>query len=286
MSSVAPRVGSSPRVWGLRVPRSPSLDCFPGSSPRVWGLLVAQAPPVSHPAGHPHACGDYSPGPSPPLVVTGSSPRVWGLLGRVQCPPQAHRVIPTRVGTTTTLLFPFQEEAGHPHACGDYPPGRRRDPGRSGSSPRVWGLRTAPALRGGLPRVIPTRVGTTHRPLPAQLLPRVIPTRVGTTCAGPTLWLRCSGHPHACGDYGWPRGPGASLGGSSPRVWGLPSSCFISTLLSRVIPTRVRTTRPSFPVRHLSSGHPHACGDYPSPSRACPWGIGSSPRVWGLRHPV
>ena len=132
------------------------------------------------------------------------------------------RVIPTRVGTTREKYRRRWKSSGHPHACGDYRSSFAFSVASFGSSPRVWGLRRQ---GGGEPPpswVIPTRVGTTSRPRRSP----------------PSL----TGHPHACGDYGYTPNPTPVDGGSSPRVWGLRGAGSGLWPLRRVIPTRVGTT--------------------------------------------
>ena len=72
------------------------------------------------------------------------------------------RFIPTRVGNTTKRGNKNGKKPVHPHACGEYLNEAEMAEFKSGSSPRVWGIRVAPA-RGLLgKRFIPTRVGNTH----------------------------------------------------------------------------------------------------------------------------
>ena len=72
-------------------------------------------------------------------------------------------------------------------------------------------------------------------------------------------------------------------GGSSPRVWGIPDSWFISPKLGRFIPTRVGNTDTSTIFRGIIAVHPHACGEYCVCVRAHGICSGSSPRVWGIQ---
>ena len=109
---------------------------------------------------HPHACGDKLSAVIGLIDGAGSSPRVWGQGNRRSYGNNRHRIIPTRVGTSTAPSAPDGISVDHPHACGDklcrFQNGRQKP----GSSPRVWGQAcftrtTLPALR-----IIPTRVGT------------------------------------------------------------------------------------------------------------------------------
>ena len=187
---------------------------------------------------------------------------MWGLLFGASSEKRRPRVIPTRVGTTGWGAVGSGRGSGHPHACGDYSR-RRLSSSRSsghphacgdygctlegalaerGSSPRVWGLRGVHSPGGGRGRVIPTRVGTTSRRIRCPLIQ--------------------SGHPHACGDYSLEAPAKPSFSGSSPRVWGLRPAPLPRVRERRVIPTRVGTTATWNLQPHMTTGHPHACGDY------------------------
>ena len=138
-----------------------------------------RAPP-SRP-GHPHGCGDYDLAEAVPAVV--------------------ERAIPTGVGTTWTGFSGNWKGMGHPHVRGDY--GRRsgRRGGRTGPSPRAWGLQLGVLGLQGLNRAIPTCVGTTTSPRsPSPSSP---------------------GHPHVRGDYLPPEIVYVRGDGPSPRAWGL-----------------------------------------------------------------
>ena len=88
-------------------------------------------------------------------------------------------------------------------------------------------------------------------------------------------------HPHACGEHHGTRFPPCLQAGSSPRMWGTPSSSHRRLPLSRFIPTHVGNTLTRIvPVEHRAV-HPHACGEhylYVSKITVHP---GSSPRMWG-----
>ena len=132
------------------------------------------------------------------------------------------RIIPTRVGTSSTKCAVVRAMTDHPHACGDKPWGVGEISHSLGSSPRVWGqVKLLVLLKDNI---------------------RIIPTRVGTSCYN-KLCPHCVGdHPHACGDklfLGYHR---LCCHGSSPRMWGQGQiiNNFITKI--RIIPTRVGTS--------------------------------------------
>ena len=133
-----------------------------------------------------------------------------------------------------------------------------------GSSPRVWGIRPRHAE--------PIVYG------------RFIPTRVGDTSTRTTPWWKAAVHPHACGGYLKVKIYLLMIFGSSPRVWGILSSSKLLFLLDWFIPTRVGNTRCAGAVRQGSPVHPHACGEYGGEVSGEAFGVGSSPRVWGIHR--
>ncbi len=277
------RVGPSPRVWGLRVLKADGhgdvraiptcvgttnllgqLGPNPRAIPTCVGTTNGAFMRPYNLTGHPHVCGDYGRGPA--------GAREPG------------RAIPTCVGTTSPIGASASRRTGHPHVCGDYTGTLTVYSSPCGPSPRVWGLRRGRRNDPGLPRAIPTCVGTTP---PAS--PR-----------GPLE----AGHPHVCGDYGSCMPGVRATGGPSPRVWGLRAGRQRCYQPGRAIPTCVGTTvdaddvwgtvigpsprvwglRPGVGVlAGAVLGHPHVCGDYRQRHQANRQTHGPSPRVWGLR---
>ncbi len=76
------------------------------------------------------------------------------------------------------LTFPF-----HPHACGEHIPVLPAGWVNSGSSPRMWGTRSARKCRPSVLRFIPTHVGNTLPPSPRDHLTKLViktpPTKPG-----------------------------------------------------------------------------------------------------------
>ena len=269
--------GSSPRVWGLRCPSC--LGVSPGTvHPHVCGdyfpSIENRRPLTVHPhvcgdyghdtfcglipsTVHPHVCGDYIGNILPHCVSLGSSPRVWGLRPGAPGVRRRVRFIPTCVGTTSPQSTRTFSVSVHPHVCGDYVDLVGARDTVLGSSPRVWGLLRYTVISLGIPRFIPTCVGTTddEGPDPAHL----------------------SVHPHVCGDYRASAPPARAFHGSSPRVWGLRLSPVARGLPPRFIPTCVGTTTSCTGTAGAVPVHPHVCGDYV-------W-AGGAVRAWGSVHP-
>ena len=111
---------------------------------------------------HPHACGDKIDEMGELEIEVGSSPRVWGQDFEKIITIPIHRIIPTRVGTSSAVVI---------HAVAT-----------TGSSPRVWGQAI---VRGQRTQAI-----------------RIIPTRVGTSFFAVLKYPSSRDHPHACGDKG------------------------------------------------------------------------------------
>ena len=230
-----------------------------GSSPRVWGQVGqfttqwyseriiptrvgtsgVLLPNILYRRDHPHACGDKSCQPKSSVILT--------------------RIIPTRVGTSFSVNFLMSSRQDHPHACGDK---YRRSAAYiqlTGSSPRVWGQGRLAVLPFGIVGIIPTRMGTR-----AVCIKR----------------LRGIGdHPHAYGDKSSLLSVSFSALGSSPRVWGQEDSDDIESLESRIIPTRMGTSRFPFCSNRTDQDHPHAYGDKRNLVASSSCVIGSSPRV-------
>ena len=109
---------------------------------------------------HPHACGDKTSAVPSGTLLSGSSPRVWGQVRNSRFSAGNFRIIPTRVGTSSSNSFNSSSVGDHPHACGDKLSVIFILRAGMGSSPRVWGQVTCMAKWHKVPRIIPTRVGT------------------------------------------------------------------------------------------------------------------------------
>ena len=150
-------------------------------------------------------------------------------------------IIPTRVGTRHLRLIRQLKIQDHPHACGDKYDSSLSPVSPKGSSPRVWGQVKEYDSLSYDDRIIPTRVGTSHKLSAA--------------------FFRAKDHPHACGDKTRRAKEARPVRGSSPRVWGQVSDIIVSLRTSRIIPTRVGTSNFRNAIVTTCEDHPHACGD-------------------------
>ena len=172
---------------------------------------------------HPHACGDKNMGSMHLDGTSGSSPRVWGQEVCFLCDELSEGIIPTRVGTSLLYLPIYYTVQDHPHACGDKVNFKFGFSDSLGSSPRVWGQ--------------DAHFSDFHLHL------RIIPTRVGTSPMTLPFLSVLKDHPHACGDKKCFHLILSTRIGSSPRVWGQGKCIAISKITTRIIPTRVGTSR-------------------------------------------
>ena len=133
------------------------------------------------------------------------------------------------------------------------------------SSPRSWGTLVQPWGKPYRNRFIPTLVGNTAAPPPADPL-------------GPV-------HPHARGEHEKVLLAKQAIAGSSPRSWGTHTPVSGLSRSCRFIPTLVGNTDPRNSCYEFFSVHPHARGEH-SPHTANSRGEnGSSPRSWGTLNP-
>ena len=112
------RLGSSPRVWGQDLLLCVIL-CFRGIIPTRMGTRAGALRLLTVSQDHPHAYGDKLTAKAKRLLKKGSSPRVWGQEILYVLKPVTARIIPTRMGTRSGLIWYTRHEPDHPHAYGD-----------------------------------------------------------------------------------------------------------------------------------------------------------------------
>ena len=92
--------------------------------------------------------------------ILGSSPRVWGQVAVISSDSLKARIIPTRMGTSSTAMTFSLWYRDHPHAYGDKLLQFVNFLAFLGSSPRVWGQVTRERRGTQMIGIIPTRMGT------------------------------------------------------------------------------------------------------------------------------
>ncbi len=217
----------------------------------------------------------------------GSPPRLWGILYGISNTAFLKRFTPTPVGNTALWFIVSGTDGGSPPRLW----GIRFYPniglfGMIGSPPRLWGIRSARVNSTTGPAVHPHACGEyLVASTGEELVSRFTPTPVGNTPTSVQLSTPPYGSPpRLWGIHLWRRSRISSVSGSPPRLWGIRH------------PGRPRSRWP--PV------HPHACGEYdsglgrasaakrftPTPVGNTRWrpaarqlGLGSPPRLWGIR---
>ena len=130
--------GSSPRVWGTRMPRRTRgfwdrfIPACVGNSSYEWDIVLDYAV-------HPRVCGELAGVFCSIGTICGSSPRVWGTPGRHRPRIPRHRFIPACVGNSLEQLEGMGIVAVHPRVCGELDLRLAKVIINRGSSPRVWG---------------------------------------------------------------------------------------------------------------------------------------------------
>ena len=255
-------IGSSPRLWGTPTKRK-AAGADQRFIPTPVGNTAGWTWGQSGSAVHPHACGEHLADHLHGRRHVGSSPRLWGTPLRAAELRVFHRFIPTPVGNTRPVRRRHPGQTVHPHACGEHTSSAKGISALTGSSPRLWGTRLC------------------HRGI--SVCTRFIPTPVGNTFDSAELVTLGTVHPHACGEHSSFINVGRISAGSSPRLWGTPTSARTLTARIRFIPTPVgNTCRRPLPGR-TKTVHPHACGEHILATARGAMTTGSSPRLWGTR---
>ena len=119
ITSAITAIGSSPRVWGTRLPHRHAL-LLERFIPTCVGNTMPPPRQHTHRRVHPHVCGEHDPCASGSVLDCGSSPRVWGTQGVRGYVHLVHRFIPTCVGNTPAGSGRTALIAVHPHVCGEH----------------------------------------------------------------------------------------------------------------------------------------------------------------------
>ena len=159
---LTPTRGSSPRVWGQDAKDS---ICRPniGIIPTRMGTRISCCYNCALSWDHPHAYGDKVRLASPETSILGSSPRVWGQVVPLYYITGFSRIIPTRMGTSISVMRADDNVQDHPHAYGDKLSCCLSSLSKAGSSPRVWGQVSNDKNEVLIGRIIPTRMGTREK---------------------------------------------------------------------------------------------------------------------------
>ena len=170
-------------------------------------------------------------------------------------------MLPTRVGMVRRCSGRPRSPGCAPHPRGDGPFGAPVTGNRILCSPPAWGWSGTRPECGGVPEVLPTRVGM------------VLPNRVAIG------GVRRAPHPRGDGPWGQHRPP--NLRRCSPPAWGWSAHCRHTLFIRRVLPTRVGMVRGLFRLRGRFWRAPHPRGDGPG-SSVITDGYGKcSPPAWG-----
>ena len=186
------------------------------------------------------------------------------MRGTVQ-PPKQHkapgRFIPALAGNSRQIRARYGRCAVHPRACGEQISVFSGCGEGIGSSPRLRGTATIPALPALATRFIPALAGNRHSPSGSMIPKSVHPRACGEQCS---VSLR------RCNDFG-----------SSPRLRGTDSYTDASPSFSRFIPALAGNRTSCTSAKAAISVHPRACGEQVALKADLNSPTGSSPRLRG-----
>ncbi len=173
-------LGSSPRLRGTQYFNMPPR-CTEGIIPALAGntLLFSYGGGVWR--DHPRACGEHFTSPLNKYGSEGSSPRLRGTRARRIRIRSDAGIIPALAGNTNGLTTQLVLLRDHPRACGEHLPRSMSAIRLTGSSPRLRGTLTLPAIGPHEDGIIPALAGNTTRSTRRTRPPR--------------------DHPRACGEH-------------------------------------------------------------------------------------
>ena len=196
-----------------------------------------------------------------PQMYQGSSPRVRGTHRGRERRLWTAGIIPACAGNTSPAGAPSCPSRDHPRVCGEH---------------RYWS-----ALLSGVPGSSPRVRGTPSRPAVLWCSPGIIPA-----CAGNTTCRRLAAHadgdhPRVCGEHSIVIGAFKALKGSSPRVRGTRGGPAREGAWLGIIPACAGNTR-HWRSRNVQKwDHPRVCGEHVRADLMDCLDRGSSPRVRG-----
>ena len=114
------------------------------------------------------------------------------------------------------------------------------------------------------------------------IVTRITPAHAGNTTCLPSPQSSLQDHPRACGEYVPSILVVLPLGGSPPRMRGIPKFPEDYELYFRITPAHAGNTPEDFVLVEICEDHPRACGEYTARQRAEADQIGSPPRMRGI----
>ena len=151
-------------------------------------------------------------------------------------------IIPAHAGNTWLNVALAAGSRDHPRACGEHLASSYRTASEWGSSPRMRGTPSFPAMGHGTSWIIPAHAGNTE-------IDDLVKSLFGD-------------HPRACGEH-WPTiSAWPSTRGSSPRMRGTLQRKHALADMAGIIPAHAGNTYGE-PHHDLAGGdHPRACGEH------------------------
>ena len=182
---------------------------------------------------------------------------------RVLARSETSGIIPAYAGNTTIAPIGWAKVWDHPRVCGEHDTAEPTNGRNTGSSPRMRGTRTVPAIVPADRRIIPAYAGNTTV--------RAISAREGRD------------HPRVCGEHFIEQTDAPRIVGSSPRMRGTRGYGLGLLHLGGIIPAYAGNTFASCRVTGVTRDHPRVCGEHLDPACGGRMFWGSSPRMRGTR---
>ena len=155
-------------------------------------------------------------------------------------------------------------------------------PSSSGSPPHAWGIHQWLEVHPFCIRFTPTCVGNTEIRRPTKDVMTVHPHMRGEYDLIVGGFPCQAVHPHMRGEYIYSPLQIASVTGSPPHAWGIPSIHPSTQISPRFTPTCVGNTNESGVLNGLMTVHPHMRGEYAGFVFVRDNDCGSPPHAWGI----